>query len=43
VRGEYAENSERENFLPSEVDAIWLAMMPFEQASAKKRQGTSPI
>jgi hypothetical protein len=37
VRGEYAENSERENFLPSEVDAIRLAMLPFEQAAAKER------
>jgi hypothetical protein len=31
---------ERENFLPSEVDAIWLAMMPLEEAAAKERQGT---
>ena len=37
VRGEFAENAFRRDFLPSEVDAIRRALEPLEQAAAKKR------
>jgi hypothetical protein len=37
VRGEFAENSERKDFLPSEIDAIRRAMEPKEKAAAKER------
>ncbi len=41
-----AENVERKDFLPSEIDAIRRAMLPAEKAAAKKRQqehgGTAP-
>lgn len=37
VRGEFAENAFRMNFLPSEVDAIRRALEPLEKAAAKKR------
>ena len=40
VKGEFAENSERKDFLPSEIDAIRRAMEPVEKAAAKGRQGT---
>ena len=39
VRGEFAENAIRKNFLPSEIDAIRRAMEPAEKAAAKRRQG----
>jgi N6-adenosine-specific RNA methylase IME4/ParB-like chromosome segregation protein Spo0J len=39
VRGELAENVERKNFLPSEIDAIRRAVEPIERAAAKGRQG----
>jgi ParB/RepB/Spo0J family partition protein len=39
VRGEFAENSHRKDFLPSEIDAIRRALEPIEKAAAKKRQG----
>jgi N6-adenosine-specific RNA methylase IME4 len=39
VRGEFAENAYRKNFLPSEIDAIRRALEPIEKAAAKKRQG----
>jgi N6-adenosine-specific RNA methylase IME4 len=37
VRGEFAENAYRMDFLPSEVDAIRGALEPLERAAAKKR------
>ena len=37
VRGELAENIERQNFLPSEIDAIRRALEPIEKAAAKTR------
>ena len=37
VRGEFAENAFRRDFLPSEVDAIRRALEPLERAAAKKR------
>ena len=37
IRGEFAENAFRKDFLPSEVDAIRRALEPLEQAAAKKR------
>src|SRR6185312_9488309 len=46
VKGEFAENAHRKNFLPSEVDAIRRALLPYETAAAKERQkqhgGTAP-
>jgi ParB/RepB/Spo0J family partition protein len=39
VRGEFAENAERKDFLPSEIEAIRRAMAPIETAAAKERQG----
>jgi N6-adenosine-specific RNA methylase IME4 len=39
VRGEFAENSQRKDFVPTEIDAIRVAMAPFEAAAAKERQG----
>jgi N6-adenosine-specific RNA methylase IME4 len=46
VLGEYAENAFRKNFLPSEVNAIRMAIEPYEKAAAKERQrthgGTAP-
>jgi N6-adenosine-specific RNA methylase IME4 len=38
VLGEFAENAYRQNFLPSEIDAIRRAIEPLEQAAAKQRQ-----
>jgi hypothetical protein len=38
VRGEFAENTIRKNFLPSEIEAIRRALMPQEKAAAKERQ-----
>lgn len=40
VRGEYEENTQREDFLPSERAAIKEALEPYERAAAKERQGT---
>jgi ParB-like chromosome segregation protein Spo0J len=37
-RGELAENCERKNFLPSEIDAIRLALEPSAKAEARERQ-----
>jgi len=37
VRGEFAENVHRKDFLPSEVDAIRRAMEPIEKAAARER------
>ena len=37
VRGEFAENAFRRDFLPSEVDAIRRALEPLERAAARKR------
>ena len=46
VRGEFAENAFRKDFLPSEIDAIRRAIEPLEKAAAKERQrqhgGTAP-
>ncbi len=46
VRGEFAENAFRKDFLPSEIDAIRRAIEPLERAAAKERQrqhgGTAP-
>src|SRR5712691_984451 len=46
VRGEFAENAHRKDFLPSEIDAIRRALGPIEKAAAKERQrkhgGTAP-
>lgn len=39
VRGEFAENADRKDFLPTEIDAIRRAMLPVEKAAAKERQG----
>jgi N6-adenosine-specific RNA methylase IME4 len=39
IRGEFHENVERKNFLPSEMDAIRRALLPLEKAAAKERQG----
>jgi hypothetical protein len=38
VRGEFAENVHRQDFLPSEMVAILRALGPVEQAAAKARQ-----
>ena len=35
IRGEFAENAHRKDFLPSEIDAIRRALLPLEKASAK--------
>ena len=40
MRGELAENAERKDFLPSEIDAIRRMLEPVEKAAAKARQGT---
>ena len=37
VRGELAENAERKDFLPSEIDAIRRALEPIEKAAAEQR------
>jgi hypothetical protein len=46
IRGEFAENAERKDFLPSEIDAIRRALLPTQKAAAKERQrkhsGTAP-
>ena len=41
--GEYDENVERLNFQSTEVDAIYDALKPLEEAAAKERQGRGPI
>jgi ParB-like chromosome segregation protein Spo0J len=38
IRGEFAENAYRKDFLPSEIDAIRRALLPLEKAAAKERQ-----
>jgi ParB-like chromosome segregation protein Spo0J len=40
VRGELAENADRKDFLPSEIDAIRKALAPIEAAAAKEREPT---
>jgi ParB-like chromosome segregation protein Spo0J len=40
VRGELAENAERKDFLPSEIEAIRRELEPIEKAAAKERQGS---
>jgi N6-adenosine-specific RNA methylase IME4/ParB-like chromosome segregation protein Spo0J len=46
VRGEFAENAHRKDFLPSEIEAIRRAIEPYERKAAKERQrkhgGTAP-
>ena len=37
VCGEFAENAERKNFLPSAIESIRRAMVPEEKAAAVKR------
>src|SRR5258708_5640333 len=37
VRGELAENANRKDFTPSEIDAIRRAYLPLESAAAKQR------
>src|ERR1700757_3802605 len=37
VRGEFAENAIRKDFLPSEIEAIRRAMLPAETVAAKGR------
>jgi len=37
VKGEFAENAHRKDFLPSEIDAIRRALDPIERAEAKAR------
>jgi hypothetical protein len=37
VRGEFAENAMRKDFLPSEIDAIRRALEPIEKAAARER------
>jgi ParB/RepB/Spo0J family partition protein len=37
VRGEFAENAFRQDFLPSEIDAIRRTLEPLERAAAKQR------
>jgi ParB family chromosome partitioning protein len=37
VRGEFAENANRKDFLPSEIDAIRRELEPLEKAAAKQR------
>lgn len=38
VRGEYAENTVRKDFSPTEATAILRALKPYEEAEAKERQ-----
>ena len=38
VKGEFAENAIRKDFLPSEIDAIRRALEPQEKAAAKEHQ-----
>jgi N6-adenosine-specific RNA methylase IME4 len=38
VKGEFAENAHRKDFLPSEIDAIRRAIEPYEKKAAKERQ-----
>jgi N6-adenosine-specific RNA methylase IME4 len=40
ARGELAENVDRKDFLPSEIDAIRRALEPIEKVAAKERQGS---
>ena len=43
VRGELAENAERKDFLPSEIDAIRRMLEPVERAAAKARMTLGKI
>jgi N6-adenosine-specific RNA methylase IME4 len=43
VRGEFAENAYRKNFLPSEIEAIRRAMAPAETAAAKERKSSRKL
>jgi ParB family chromosome partitioning protein len=38
IRGEFAENAHRKDFLPSEIEAIRRALLPLGKAAAKERQ-----
>lgn len=38
VKGEFAENADRKDFLPSEIEAITAALTPLERVAAKERQ-----
>jgi ParB-like chromosome segregation protein Spo0J len=38
IRGALAENAQRKDFLPSEIDAIRRSLEPIEKATAKQRQ-----
>jgi N6-adenosine-specific RNA methylase IME4 len=38
ARGELAENADRKDFLPSEIEAIRRALLPTEKAAAKERE-----
>jgi ParB family chromosome partitioning protein len=46
VRGEFAENAHRKDFLPSEIEAVRRAIEPYERNAVKERQrkhgGTAP-
>lgn len=39
ARGEFAENAQRKDFLPSEIEAIRRALLPTEKEAARERQG----
>ena len=43
ARGELAENADRKDFLPSEIDAICRALEPREKAAAKARETLGKI
>ena len=36
IRGEFAENAHRKNFLPSEIDAIRRALLPIEKNGSER-------
>jgi len=40
AKGEFAENTFRKDFSPSEAWAVYQALKPIEEATAKERQGT---
>lgn len=41
VRGEFAENAIRKDFVPSEIEAIRRAMMPVEREAARERKAAN--
>jgi ParB/RepB/Spo0J family partition protein len=43
VRGEFAENAHRKDFLPSEIDAIRQAIEPIQRAAARERMTLGKI